>query len=174
VRHWTGGRCSEGSDGGNWRCVCRITQAELLDDVAANAFCGAGGEGGDGASGKISRKRLSWRYSGRNSWPHSEMQWASSMAKKETGMRFSQSVVLLRRSLRRQIEQLVFAGSGLLEDVGAPVRGSGGVQAGSGNAHLESCATWSCISAMSGRSRRRASIEHGGKLVAERLPPPVA
>src|SRR6266513_1595535 len=39
-----------------------------------------------GRSGKSSRRRLSWRYSGRKSWPHSEMQWASSMAKNETAL----------------------------------------------------------------------------------------
>ena len=37
-----------------------------------------------------SRRR---RYSGRKSWPHSEMQWASSMAKKEMGICFSNSMV---------------------------------------------------------------------------------
>src|SRR5581483_9240357 len=47
-----------------------------------------------GRSGKASRKRLSKRYSGRKSWPHSEMQCASSMTKKEIGTRLSQSTVL--------------------------------------------------------------------------------
>ena len=42
-----------------------------------------------GTIGKRSRRIPSWRYSGRNSCPHSEMQWASSMAKKATGTCFS-------------------------------------------------------------------------------------
>ena len=35
-----------------------------------------------GASGNNSRNEASWRYSGRKSWPHSLMQWASSIASK--------------------------------------------------------------------------------------------
>ena len=40
-------------------------------------------------------------------------------------------------ALRRKIEQLVFAGGGVLKDVSALFRGSGGVQAGGGNPHLQ-------------------------------------
>src|SRR5258708_19053974 len=36
-----------------------------------------------GRSGNCARSELSCRYSGRNSCPHSEMQWASSMARSE-------------------------------------------------------------------------------------------
>ena len=35
--------------------------------------------------GNSSRSRPSWRYSGRKSWPHWLMQWASSMATNRTG-----------------------------------------------------------------------------------------
>ena len=51
-----------------------------------------------GTSGNHSRSARSWRYSGRNSWPHSEMQCASSMAKNPSGIRFSHSSTSSRTS----------------------------------------------------------------------------
>ena len=59
-----------------------------------------------GHSGKCSRSRLNCRYSGRNSWPHSEMQCASSIAKSEIGTRSEPfERVCARQALRRNIEQ---------------------------------------------------------------------
>ena len=51
-----------------------------------------------GRSGNACRSALNCRYSGRNSWPHSEMQCASSMAKKAMGTRRSQAMVSSRAS----------------------------------------------------------------------------
>ena len=34
-----------------------------------------------------------WRYSGRKSWPHSLMQWASSTATQATPQRFRSSII---------------------------------------------------------------------------------
>ena len=51
-----------------------------------------------GQRGKCRRSRLSCRYSGRNSWPHSDMQCASSIAKNEIGTRCSHSSVSSRAS----------------------------------------------------------------------------
>ena len=63
-----------------------------------------------GWSGKFSRSELSWRYSGRNSWPHSEMQCASSMAKNARGIALQPADrVLPRQPLGREIEQPVRA-----------------------------------------------------------------
>jgi len=55
-----------------------------------------------------------------------------------------------RDALRRQIEQLVFAGGRALEDVGALFGGSGGVQTGGGNSHLQELRYLSCIKAING------------------------
>ena len=92
--------------------LVRLAQVELREDVVPHAPRGAGGEGGDGHGPEnVSRSALSWRYSGRNSWPHSEMQCASSMAKKATGTARSQSMVsCARQALGRKIQQPVFAG----------------------------------------------------------------
>ena len=51
-----------------------------------------------GLSGKLARSELSCRYSGRNSWPHSEIQWASSMAKNASGTWRSHGTVSCRAS----------------------------------------------------------------------------
>src|SRR6266446_2376771 len=149
----------------------RITEAELLDDVAANALRGAGGEGGDGAV----RKNLAQtaELAVLRAEFMAPLGNAVGLVDGEKGNGEALQPVhraAERNALRRQIEQLVFAGGGLLEDMGALVRGSGGVQAGSGNAHLEELRDlvlhqgdeW-------GDEDGDAGVEHGGKLVAERF-----
>src|SRR6266404_9588780 len=148
-----------------------IPEAELFDDVAANALCGAGGEGGNGAVGKNLAQAAELAVFG-----------AEFMAPLGNAMGFVDGEkgngealqpvhgAAERDALRRQIEQLILAGSGLLEDMGALVRRSGGVQASSGNAHLEELRDL----VLHQRDERGdhdggASVEHGGKLVAERF-----
>ena len=85
-------RCSADWAGESWRCICpgsRSRSCSMMScrtrrvALAVNAAMGL--------PGNAARRRLSCRYSGRNSWPHSEMQCASSMAKNETGTRCSHS-----------------------------------------------------------------------------------
>src|SRR6266404_2112094 len=149
----------------------RIAQTELLDDVAANAFRGAGGEGCDGAVGKNLAQATKLA-----------VLRAEFMAPLGNAMGFvdgekgnGEALQPVHRvakgdALRRQIEKLVFAGGGLLEDVGALVREGGGIQAGGGNAHLEELRD---LVLHQGDERGDhdggAGVEHGGKLVAERF-----
>ena len=115
-----------------------IAQAELLDDVAAHAFCGAGSEGGDGAVGKnlaqaaelaILRAEFMAPLGNAMGFVDGEK------GEGETLEPFHGAAE--GDALRRQIEQLVLAGGGLLKDAAAVFSGSGGVQAGRGNAHLQ-------------------------------------
>ena len=88
-----------------------FAQFELLDDVVANLFRSAGGEGRDSDNpGNSYAANSAADTPGRNSWPHSEMQWASSIAKKETGKRCEPfDRVRTGKTLRREIEQPVLA-----------------------------------------------------------------
>src|SRR5713101_3652166 len=131
--------------------LVRIAQTELLDDVAANVFGGAGGEGGDGAI----RKNLAQATELAVLRTEFMAPLGNAMGLVDGEKRNGEALqpvhgVAKGDALRRQIEQLVFAAGGLLEDVGALVRESRGVQAGGGMPIWRSCATWSCISAMSG------------------------
>ena len=67
----------------NWRRISRIAEFELLDDVVADLLR-HGGEGGDRRSGKSARSLPSSPGVPAGIVSHWEMQWASSMAKKET------------------------------------------------------------------------------------------
>ena len=101
--------------------------------------------------GKSSLSRFNCRYSGRKSCPHSEMQCASSMAKKETGTRLSQSEVPLRamrsgetysnRYAPSHARFRIWLRSSLDREL---LRNPAGIPIWS------SCATWSCIRAIRG------------------------
>ena len=74
----------------------RLRRCSWVRMSARTCFVALAVKAAIGRSGKRSRRRLSWRYSGRNSCPHSEMQWASSMAKNAMGTCWSQCNVSAR------------------------------------------------------------------------------
>src|SRR6266852_6094968 len=103
----------------------RTAEPELLDDVAANTLRGAGGERGDGTPGKNLAQATELA-----------VLRAEFMAPLGNAMGFVDGekgnweafqpvhCVAKGDTLRRQIEQLVLAGGGSLDDVGALVRES--------------------------------------------------
>ena len=104
-----------------------------------------------GLPGKFWRSELSWRYSGRNSCPHSEMQWASSMAKNASGTRRSQAIVSgARQPLGREVEQAEGALRRGAHHSALLLGRLGAIEKAAGMPMSPSCATWSCMSAMSG------------------------
>ena len=76
----------------------RIAKLELVENIVAHTPGGAGGESGDGLIGEVLAQGAELAVLGAESWPHSEMQWASSMAKKARGTRCSQPMVSARAS----------------------------------------------------------------------------
>ena len=75
------------------------------------------------------------------------------MAKKEMGTRCSHSTVSVRgQPLRRKIQQPVFPGRGLPHNFVCCVRRQRAIQQRGGIPICASCATWSCINAISGET----------------------
>ena len=103
--------------------LVRIAKAELVDDVAANAFGGAGGEGGDGEIGKNLAEAAELAvFRAEFVAPLGD---AMGFVDGEEGDRETLEPVhgvAEGDALGRKIKQLVFAGGGLLEDVGAVFR----------------------------------------------------
>ena len=86
LRRRSAGRGSAGRSCAR-RCAA-ASRKELCDDVGAAWPIGGRGERDrPGTPPSVSRTPASGRYSGRKSWPHCEMQCASSMARRRTPAR---------------------------------------------------------------------------------------
>src|SRR5579864_6540472 len=113
-----------------------------------------------GLSGKFARRLLNCRYSGRNSWPHSEMQCASSMAKNAIGTRESHAIVsgLAKRSGERYSRRYAPCAAREMT-LDCSDQGTELFKTAAGMPMSESWAAWSCINAINGEMTIAVPLE---------------
>ena len=106
------------------------------------------------ACGKRLRTSASWRYSGRKSWPHSEMQWASSMVNRATFTLESKAKQARgQQRFRGHVEQAHAAIPHTRHILLVlPPASSVLLRNKAGTPAARSCSTWSFIKAISGET----------------------